>query len=221
MYACIPRRRDVSLEYFHDHWRHPHGTMGRLVPTLRRYVQSHRIECDLFEDEPVRFDGCAEVWFDDEAAASGFATQPYYVSDIVPDEKLFIDAENLSFVFAREEKMTPSSDLSDLDQSWCQDEGRSNAVKILQLIHIDGEEPWDREDDVALGRDIGALRHVRSRPIPHMHPDGAFVVGIRELVWPTLRDLREGAGRNLDAWHALLRRGQKTTTFAATAERFK
>ncbi|MFD2499851.1 EthD domain-containing protein [Rhizorhabdus histidinilytica] len=106
MFAAIPRKLGVSTDYFHDHWRHPHGTMGRLVPTLRRYIQSHRIHSDFLDDSQASFDGCAEVWFDNAQDALNFADEPYYVANIKPDELLFIDMPRLEYVFTQEEMLS-------------------------------------------------------------------------------------------------------------------
>ena len=33
-FALLPRRPDIDRQRFHDHWRHPHGTMGRQIPGM-------------------------------------------------------------------------------------------------------------------------------------------------------------------------------------------
>src|SRR3546814_3222287 len=48
--ATVPRRKDISEQQFHDHWRHPHGTLSKKIACLRGYVQSHRIVSPLLPD---------------------------------------------------------------------------------------------------------------------------------------------------------------------------
>src|SRR3546814_6359332 len=52
--ATIPRRKDISEQQFHDHWRHPHGPLSKKIACLRGYVQSHRIVSPLLPDTQLR-----------------------------------------------------------------------------------------------------------------------------------------------------------------------
>lgn len=223
MFGCIPRRPDISARYFHDHWRHPHGSLALRISTMRAYVQSHQIHSDLLDEQQTRFEGCAEVWFDNIADAAGFPSEPVYVRDLIPDEPLFVDLPNLRFAFTREEVLVSGPDLRENlptgDAVWRPD-NRPGSVKLLQFITAEGERRWDGEDDAALGRRIGALRHVRSRPAAEIHPDGAFIIGIRELWWPTLWDLQQGAAADPVAWSELLSRPREWAGFIANSERF-
>lgn len=47
MAGCIPRRPDITAQYFHDCWRHRHGTLRRYISTFRGYIHSHQIYSDL------------------------------------------------------------------------------------------------------------------------------------------------------------------------------
>src|SRR3546814_20497817 len=38
MYGLIPRKQGMGRDEFHDYYRHPHGTMGRNMTTMRGYV---------------------------------------------------------------------------------------------------------------------------------------------------------------------------------------
>src|SRR3546814_8228516 len=62
--ATIPRRKDISEQQFHDHWRHPHGTLSKKIACLRGYVQSHRIVSPLLPDTQLAYDGITELWYD-------------------------------------------------------------------------------------------------------------------------------------------------------------
>ena len=37
-FALLPRRPDIDRQRFHDHWRYPHGTLGRQIPGMLTYV---------------------------------------------------------------------------------------------------------------------------------------------------------------------------------------
>src|SRR3546814_19822201 len=61
--ATIPRRKDISEQQFHDHWRHPHGTLSKKIACLRGYVQSHRTVSPLLPDTQLAYDGITELWY--------------------------------------------------------------------------------------------------------------------------------------------------------------
>src|ERR1700754_496257 len=78
-FGLIPRRPDISSEEFHDHYRHPHGTLGRQIPTFRQYVQSHQVHSDRLGEGQETFEAVAEVWFDTVQDAVGLAEDPHYI----------------------------------------------------------------------------------------------------------------------------------------------
>lgn len=223
MFGAIPRRPDISVQYFHDHYRHPHGTLGRNISTMRAYFQSHQIHSDLLGKDQTHFEACAEVWFDSVTDALNFPSEKIYNRDVKPDEPLFVDLEKLRFVFAEEEVLMSGPDLNEEwspgDAAWRLDT-RPMCVKLLQFIEAEGDKRWDGDNDYALGRRIGALRHVRCRPSAKLHPDGAFVVAVRELFWPTQWDMVEGVKKDRAAWDELFNRPGKSISFVAQSERF-
>lgn len=224
MFGAIPRKPGVSPQWFHDHYRHPHGTMGRTISTMRAYTQSHQVHCDLLDDRQTHFEATAEVWFDCVQDAIDFPTEPNYVALLIPDEPLFVDMEKLRFVFAEEEVLQSGTDWNEAgaqvgDKLFRLDR-RPLSIKLLQYVIVDGAQPWDDAGDLALGRRIGALRHVRCRPSPVLHRDGAFCIGIRELYWPTRTAMEEGVAGDPGAWEELLRRPGDAIAYLASAERF-
>ena len=97
---CINRRSGMSLEEFSRSWRDVHGPIGRRIPGLRRLVQSHRVP-DSAGAGIARFDGMAELWFDDLAALDAAQRSAEWgVSSA--DEANFIDATRTA-VFLTEE----------------------------------------------------------------------------------------------------------------------
>jgi hypothetical protein len=102
VFAMLPQRPDVTNEYFHEHWIHPHGTWSLDMKPLRRYVQSHRIGSAVDGAEPSVYEGIAIVWFDDLEAALTMGDDPVYKAKVQPDEPLFIDMSGLAFVMTDE-----------------------------------------------------------------------------------------------------------------------
>jgi hypothetical protein len=223
MFGAIPRAPHISPQHFHDHYRHPHGTLGRHITKMRGYVQSHQVHSDLLDDRQTRFEACAEVWIDSVADAAIFGEDPVYLSDVKDDEPNFVDLPNLRWLFVDEEVLMSGPDMgkdtSLGDQRWRLD-NRPNSFKLIQFVEVQGAEPWDQDNDRDLGKKIGALRHVRSRPVSALHPDGGFAIGIRELWWGSQTGMETGIAADPRAWHELFSRPAVATSFFATAERF-
>ncbi|WP_374414378.1 EthD domain-containing protein [Novosphingobium colocasiae] len=223
MFGAIPRPPHVPVQFFHDHWRHPHGTLGRHISTMRGYVQSHQVHSDLLGPDQTRFEGVAEVNIDSAADAAWFGEEPVYLRDVKDDEPNFVDLPALRWIFAEEEILVSSPDLRSTasagDKAWRID-NRPTTFKVIQFIEQDGATPWADDTDVALGHRLGALRHVRSRPSPAVHPDGAFAIGVRELWWGSKTHMETCVAADMDAWRELIGRPAVATTLCANAERF-
>ena len=103
VFALIPRRPDVTEEFFHEHWAGPHAELAKRITTIRRYVQSHRVAPGVAGLPPAIYEGIAEVWFDDFATAAGMGEDPNYAEGAHLDEPNFIDIDRLGFVIADED----------------------------------------------------------------------------------------------------------------------
>lgn len=71
--ACFVRFGDgVDREAADEHWRRAHATLACRLPGLGRYVQNLAIgtigDGGAVTQAPARFDGLAEMWFEDRAA---------------------------------------------------------------------------------------------------------------------------------------------------------
>jgi hypothetical protein len=222
-FALIPRIQGVSSQEFHDHWRHPHGTMGRHSPTLRSYVQAHQIHTDLLGSEQAEFEGIAESTFDTLTDALAFGDEPYYTRHIKPDEPNFVDQGRLLWFNTTEEVLVPrlneENGASYADALWLHLD-LSVSIQLLQFIRPDGNPQWAASDDVELGRRIGALRHVRNYPAQGAPDDVASLIGARQLWWPTRSAFEAGAQNDPKAFEQLVARGGNAVTLLAQAERF-
>lgn len=76
------------------YWRGTHGPLAASVPGLRRYVQSATLPAacaDACEQGEPRFDGAAQIWFEDDAALQEAVCSPLFRESVKPDEANFID----------------------------------------------------------------------------------------------------------------------------------
>lgn len=106
VFALIPRRPDVTEEFFHEHWAGPHAEFAQRITTIRRYVQSHRIDGPQAL-APAPYEGVAEVWFDDKQTAAGMGEDPNYANYAHVDEPNFIDVDHLAFLMTAERVVRP------------------------------------------------------------------------------------------------------------------
>src|SRR3546814_18348338 len=103
MMAVFARREGMTPQAFHDHWRYPHGSLGQGIRLIKRYVQSHQVDVDFLDADQNRYEGIAEVWFDSEADAAAFVTDPDSVAYALKADPTFVDMNNFFAVFSREE----------------------------------------------------------------------------------------------------------------------
>ncbi|MCW2295447.1 EthD domain-containing protein [Rhodococcus erythropolis] len=222
-FALIPRLESVSPQQFHDHWRHPHASMGRPIPSMVSYVQSHHLASDLFGPEQTRFEGIAETEFDTLTDALDFGTEPQYINFVQPDEPNFV-GPGLEWLYSHPEVLVPRKRAQDgaspADVLWSPLD-RPFSIKLLQFVHRNGNPDWASEDDAELGARIGAFRHVRDHVSAEAHPDGATWLGARELWWPTLSSFHSSVDADRSAFDELVSRGgNESLTLLVQSERY-
>ncbi len=223
-FGLIPRRPDISSSEFHDHYRHPHGTLGRQIATFRQYVQSHQIHTDRLGDGQEVFEAVAEVWFDTVSDAVGLADDPHYIEHVQPDEPNFVDMEKLKWLYTTEEVLISGPDVRSADaaqrglQSFHLQ--RATSIKLMQFREESSDVLRPAEEDAALGARLGAIRHVRCRPQRDIHAEEppAFAE-VQELWWPTVWAFEEAVGSGA-ALAELLAMSPSSVTLLAQAERF-
>lgn len=232
MFGMLCRRKDISSQEFHDHWRHPHGTLGMEISTLRQYVQSHQIHTPHLGPDQARYEGVAEVWFENEGDAAGFSSHPWWLRYIMPDEVNFLDIEGerqlfilmneeivMSHLLPREAPAQADDNQALADQFW-REQSNPPKIKIMQLIEMEGATRWDSDQDGELGRQIGALRHARYRPHQSLNPAVPPLIGIRELFWPTVTAFEKGIKSAPEVWDELISRPAEGTTLLVQSERY-
>ncbi|MCW2958396.1 MAG: Ethyl tert-butyl ether degradation EthD [Solirubrobacterales bacterium] len=168
VFALIPRRPDVSQDFFHEHWAGPHAELAKRITTLRGYVQSHRIEPGVMGLPASIYEGIAEVWFDDAATAAGMGEDPNYAEGAHLDEPNFIDTDNLGFLLSEVEVQREGPPIAKDDPG---------AKAMLLLNRADGLSPADfaqriRSADLAAAVP-DATRVSVAVALPDMYADGA------------------------------------------------
>jgi hypothetical protein len=223
-FSLIAARQDITLQEFHDHWRHPHGTAGRLIPGLRDYVQAHRIDTPQFAQSDTAVHGVAISSFDSAAEALGLLDEPQYTREVQPDEPAFQDLDNNIFFGTTEQTIRARKRLADgaggADAGW-NDLDVPVSVQLLQFVHRTGNPEWAGPDDVDLGERVGAFRHARNFAARDYHGvDEEPFLGARQLWWPTLSHFEQGIASDPAAMERLLAQGGESTTIVASSERW-
>ncbi|RWA51214.1 ethyl tert-butyl ether degradation protein EthD [Cupriavidus sp. UYMSc13B] len=93
------RMQSLSQEEMLRYWRDTHGPLAASVPRLRRYVQS---AMQPTTGEP-RFDGAAQIWFEDAAALQAAIRSPFFRESVKPDEANFIATDTVLTLSIEEE----------------------------------------------------------------------------------------------------------------------
>ncbi|UIF91521.1 EthD family reductase [Cupriavidus sp. UYPR2.512] len=93
------RMQSLSQEAMLRYWRGTHGPLAASVPRLRRYVQSAMQPTTV---EP-RFDGAAQIWFEDAAALQAAIRSPFFRESVKPDEANFIATDTALTLSIEEE----------------------------------------------------------------------------------------------------------------------
>ena len=216
------RRPGVGRQEFHDHWRHPHGTLGRQIPGLVTYVQAQQVDTATLDEGQREYEAVAISSFDSPRAAAALALEPQYVEHVAPDEESFQDIPKGRFFSTEEEVLVSRMRAEDAahpaDTAWNELE-RPSSVQLLQFVHREGRPEWAGDDD-ELGRRIHAFRHARNRPSVAVHGDDAPFLGARQLWWPTLSGFERGVAAGPAAFRELVDRAGRSVTMLVVSERF-
>jgi uncharacterized protein (TIGR02118 family) len=102
----LTRRVDLTREEFDEYWTNKHTPLLAAMPAtqevVRRYVQLHATN-DAVDGLPTApYDGVAEVWVDDIAAAAALFASDHYNTVIAADEANFLDRSKTVFLYADE-----------------------------------------------------------------------------------------------------------------------
>ncbi|MDP9998415.1 EthD domain-containing protein [Pseudarthrobacter sulfonivorans] len=198
MFVLIPKKPEISNESFHSHWRTTHASLALLIPTLKRYSQSHRdseLTADLahppFAAAPYL--GVSEAWFPSREAALGMAHSTEYRTGARQDEDNFMDVEHKARLFTSE--VSASAGQPDPDSN--------GSLKVLLFTAVDNAIDGKKSTRYFTGEHaalIAALPHLSGhiqRPVEAQHgnaslPSWSFV---DEIWWQNEEEL-------CDAWRS-------------------
>ena len=98
--SFVRRKPGMALDAFTEYWRTIHAAAVRRVPEIRRYVQSQTLASGYAKGEP-RFDGIAEIWYDDPAAMHRAAQSPAAAAALADDNN-FLDMSRFATIVTDE-----------------------------------------------------------------------------------------------------------------------
>jgi len=105
------RRSNLTYEEYIAHWRDVHGPLFAAQPAskqyVRKYIQNHVTGDALPGTTASKFDGIAEIWFDDMAGAKAFFASDTYRQNVIPDEEAFMDRKRCELLFTNEHNVMP------------------------------------------------------------------------------------------------------------------
>jgi uncharacterized protein (TIGR02118 family) len=193
IFAVDPKRPDITTEQFHAHWRGPHAELALRIKTQRRYVQNHRLPVEVPGLAPCPYEGIAEVWFDDLAAATSLLTDPDYTEYALLDEPNFVDMSGIAFFPTSEHVVVEGPPI----------EKDTELVKLLLLVRRkDGLTPgefaerWREYGSVVTDSLPGLRRYVQCPAAAEAYADGQPVFdGVGEFWWDDVEAFRR-------AWQA-------------------
>lgn len=102
--AVLHKRADMSREEFVRYWREAHAPLAQRMDGIRRYVINPTLEAFAMGEPP--FDGVAELWFDDAAAARAAFASPVGVAT-TQDVAKFAEPAKTQVVIAEEIAIVP------------------------------------------------------------------------------------------------------------------
>ncbi|MGA9724513.1 MAG: EthD family reductase [Candidatus Binatus sp.] len=103
MFSMLTRKPATDVAAFQAYWRNHHGPLAAKIPQVRRYVQCHVRSSAYTEGRTPRYDGVAELWFDDfEAVRDSGDTEEYRAVRL--DEPKFLSVP-FPFIIASEHRI--------------------------------------------------------------------------------------------------------------------
>jgi uncharacterized protein (TIGR02118 family) len=163
-------RDGVAGDDARRHWRDVHGPLGRAVPQVERYVQSHVVE-PLGERAPG-FDGYSSCWYADEASLLASFRTPEW-AELGPDGERIFDMNwfwGMSAIL--DERTIVDGPAGPFKTVWVvrfKDEIRRDALRAREA-----HEHWIETHGKRLGRAVpGIGRYVQSHCVAPLGAEGA------------------------------------------------
>ncbi|SRR5712692_2987595 len=189
-FGLLPKKPGLSDEQFHRHWRDIHAPLALRIPGLRRYVQSHRLPQPIPGFSASPYEGVAEVWFDDLAAASRMRESPEYLEGAFRDRSNFIDISG-SLQLATRENVVVAGPTFAKDTPVIK--GLFLAKRKAGMSVAEFQDYWRTRHAPLVPRTPHLLRYVQCHVLPELYeadPPPAYD-GVAELWWPDLVKFQE------------------------------
>lgn len=103
VYAFLVKKRGLTDEQFHAHWREPHGRLTKKVPQIKRYLQNHGIGSvpTVPGLQPTPYLGIPTIWLDNLGKLEEMPKDPGY-TEVHEDELNLMERDQLAFWVTRE-----------------------------------------------------------------------------------------------------------------------
>lgn len=126
--SLLRRKPGLSVAEFQRHWRNEHSEVIAHLPGIQRYVQSHPLDENYQNKEPV-CDGIAELWANDSQAFRDIAASEAYTL-VQADEEKFLDRTAVTLILTNEYVINDGP-------------ARANGVKCMQFFKRRQDMPVD------------------------------------------------------------------------------
>jgi uncharacterized protein (TIGR02118 family) len=114
--GMAPRKSNVSMQQFQDHWGSQHAEVAGQLPGLRSYVQYRVVLRDGRPALPYTgFDACSQMEFDSWQGMQDAFTSPVFVKEIQDDEAKFVDKSRFTGVGGRRNIVFGGGEASECD----------------------------------------------------------------------------------------------------------
>ena len=101
--SLLTRKPGTEVAAFQQYWREHHGPLAAKIPQARRYLQCHVRPFGYADGRAPRYDGVAEMWFENfEAVRDSGTTEEYRAVRL--DEPKFL-AIPFPFLIASEHRI--------------------------------------------------------------------------------------------------------------------
>jgi uncharacterized protein (TIGR02118 family) len=101
--SLLTRKAGMNVAEFQSYWRTKHGPLAAKLPQERRYVQCHVRPSGYADGRTPRYDGVAEVWFEDFDAVRASGAADIY-NEVRADELKFLTVP-FPVIFATEHRI--------------------------------------------------------------------------------------------------------------------
>jgi uncharacterized protein (TIGR02118 family) len=114
-FGLAPRLASLDIAAFQEHWHDEHGPLVAKFMGVRRVWQNHALLRDGMPILPwPGFDACAELEFDDLAAAKFAFSAAHYPPELREHTGKLVDMQKNAVIFAERRLLTGSIDLRDV-----------------------------------------------------------------------------------------------------------